>query len=430
MPLQTMEKLGLPVQVFVDPITGDVPSNTRANGLMWSDIVWMYQATDPLMRRNISVISKCNAVEQNGQVFLPANFVIDSDDNLFNVHHLNPAFRRLGVHRPDGTILSPGDTITCENDEGKVTLEWKDGVNGFNISENIERLENFRSLCQAAKYMTTSTPRCEQYLKEEMGKEVETFVNYNSVRFDHYDDVALAPHKEIRIMWQGSDTHYDDLFRIRKALQNVIKKYPEAKLIMWGLHSPALLGDIPPERIKLIPWLPYDTYHVKLVTVGPDINICPLTPTQFNNSRSAIKWYEASLLHDPAATIAQRAGAYQDEIEHGKTGLLFDTPNEFEEQLCTLIENEKQRRELASNAKDWVHENRDAFKVVPKLYEWFQQIRVKKRASTPIEVVPNEPFPAIDPNVHSRPAKSRARSVARKRRGNARPRRRRNPASL
>lgn len=388
MPLQTMERLNLPVQIMVDPLTADVPSERRAEAWMWSDIVWMYQATDPLMRRNIQVSKQRPGVKQGEHVWLPPNYIVDSDDNMFHVHPLNPSYRRLGVVGPDGMPLNPHDEegnptkIVCENAEGKVVYTWEHGQNGFNITENITRLEDYRSLCQAAGTMTCTTPRVEQYIKEEIGPETRTFVNPNCVRFDHYDDVHLAPHKGVRIMWQGSNTHYDDLFRLKDALQNVMRRYPEAELIMWGMNSKVIKGDIPDDRYRHIPWLPYDQYHLKMVHIGADICLAPLSPTRFNDSRSAIKWYEASLTHDPAVTLAQRSGAYQDEMEDGKTGLLFDTPEEFEEKLSLLIENTKLRRELAANAKDWVHENRDAFKVVPRLYEFFMQLREEKLANS------------------------------------------------
>lgn len=410
-PLQTMEKMGLDVEIIVDPLTTDVPSARRAEALMWSDIVWLYQATDPLMRRNMQVIGQRPGVKQDERVFLPPNFVIDTDDNLFCVHHLNPAFQRLGVLRTDGAPMFPNEAVNYINDKGEEVVLWKDGVNGFNVAENMARLEDYRSLCQTAKTMTCSTPRAEQYVKREIGPDTRTFVNPNCVRFDHYDDVHLAPHKGVRILWQGTRSHYDDLYRIREPLQRVMKKYPEAELIMWGLNMPSIVGDIPKEQVRHIPFMDHTSYTLKLVHLGHDIALAPLHTTTFNDSRSAIKWYEASLLHDPAVTLAQRSGAYQDEMVDGESGMLFNTPEEFEEKLCTLIENENLRRTLATNAKQWLHENRDAFKVVPKLYEFFQTLRSEKLASTDLsklEIVSNEPsVPAVKPNVRKRKVRSR-----------------------
>ena len=398
-PLQTMERLGLPVQVIIDPCTSDVPMERRRDGLIWSDIVWMYQATDPLMRHNIQVIKKTKAqMGEDEKLWYPANFVVDTDDNLFDVAPSNWAFKTMGVKNEDGSYLMPGGKVPARGDGRSDDYEWVDGENDFNIARNITTLEDYRSLCQTAGTMTCSTPATERMVKREMGDDLHTFVNPNSVRFDHYQDVALAPHKGIRILWQGSNTHYDDLFAMQPVLKRVAAKYPEATFIFWGVNKGPVMEGIPDSQLEIIPWMSYDAYHLRLVTVGPDINLCPLLPNRFNECRSGIKFYEGSLLHDPAATIAQRAGAYPDEIEHGKTGLLYDTEEELEAHLCNLIENEKTRRELATNAKDWVHENRDAFKIAPKLFEFFNEVRARKRLTTEIEVK-DAPVPTIEPDV-------------------------------
>lgn len=404
-PLQTMEALKLPVEVLIDDCSPHVPPDRRRDGLMWADIVWMYQATDPLLRHNIQIVSNMNAIraKKDGKVWLPANFIVDTDDDLFSVSPLNWAFKTLGIKDGHGKLLPPSrsledpNKIEYFNDAGDVIYRWIDGQEGFNISENIARLENYRSLCQSAGIMTCSTPETAKYAKREMGKKLQTFVNPNSVRFDHYLDLALAPHKEVRIMWQGSNTHYEDMYFIHKALGRVAQKYPETKFIFWGHDFKGLTKDIPREQFEHIPWMHYDKYHLRLVTIGPDINLCPLLPTPFGASRSAIKFYEGALLHDPAATLAQRTGAYADEIEHGKTGLLYDTEEEFEGHLCTLIENELYRRELAANAKDWVHENRDAFKIAPKLFEFFTKVRDEKRET--IEIEEEQDVPPEQPDI-------------------------------
>jgi glycosyltransferase involved in cell wall biosynthesis len=386
-PLQTMERLGLPVEVIIDDCTPDVSMERRRDGLMWSDIVWMYQATDPLMRHNMQVIKKLKAQKGgDDKLWYPSSFVVDTDDNLFDVSPSNWAFKTLGVKKSDSEYLMPGGSVPARGDGRSEDYEWRDGENGFNITSNITRLEDYRSLCQTADAVTCSTPATERMVKREIGDDTRTFVNPNCVRFDHYQDLALMPHKGVRILWQGSNTHYDDLFFMKPALVRVAAKYPDAKFIFWGVQKGPVTDGIPDEQLEFIPWMDYDAYHLRLVTVAPDINLCPLLPTRFNDCRSGIKFYEGSLLHDPAATIAQRAGAYTSEIQHDKTGLLYDTEEEFEAHLCNLIENTQKRQELATNAKDWVHENRDAFKVVPKLYEFFNEIRANKQLTTQVEV--------------------------------------------
>jgi hypothetical protein len=89
------------------------------------------------------------------------------------------------------------------------------------------------------------------------------------------------------------------------------------------------------------------------------------------------------VLKKPAATLAQNTAAYKDELKDGETGLLFNTPEEFESQLSRLIEDTKLRKTLAANAKDWVSENRDAMKEVPKMVSWWMQLREEKQKEQP-----------------------------------------------
>jgi len=124
----------------------------------------------------------------------------------------------------------------------------------------------------------------------------------------------------------------------------------------------------------------------------------------FNRCRTAIKWYEASVLKQPSATLAQETGPYQDEIQDGKTGLLFKTPEEFEHKLSMLIEDAGLRHTLAAGAKDWVSENRDAMKHVPAYIAYLQELR----AAAPKEQ-PHMPDAAFDKMVADIEAAEKAR---------------------
>jgi glycosyltransferase involved in cell wall biosynthesis len=121
-------------------------------------------------------------------------------------------------------------------------------------------------------------------------------------------------------------------------------------------------------------WVDHGAHYLKLATIDYDINIIPLVENKFNLGKSALKWYESSALNKPVCTLAADVGPYK-EIEHGKTGLLFNGEDDFVEKIGALIENEKLRRELAQNAHDWVWENRDAEKWAPKLMGLMVELR-------------------------------------------------------
>jgi len=252
--------------------------------------------------------------------------------------------------------------------------------------------------------VTCSTERVADYVKRGATPR-RTYVLPNLVRFDHYPQIELAKDPgRLNILWQGGQNHYDDWYPLRNALGNITKKYPQVHWIMWGVVYDWVTELIPPHRMTFQPWAPYEEYKLRRVMVGDDINLAPLQDNVFNRCRTAIKWYEASVLKQPSATLAQETGPYADEIQDGKTGLLFKTPEEFEHKLSTLIEDATLRHTLAAGAKDWVSENRDAMKHVPAYIAYLQELR----AAAPKEQ-PHMPDAAFDKMVAEIEAAEKAR---------------------
>jgi glycosyltransferase involved in cell wall biosynthesis len=77
--------------------------------------------------------------------------------------------------------------------------------------------------------------------------------------------------------------------------------------------------------------------------------------------------------------LASNYGPYK-EIEDGKTGLLYDTPEEFVQKLSVLIENAELRKTLADGAKEWVRANRFAEVTAVGHAEFLRELRSIKKA--------------------------------------------------
>ena len=385
-PLKTIEDMGL-AQVMMDDLAPNIPIQQRVNAVAHSDVCLFYQPTSASLLHDMKTMNEWKqARDEKGDWRCPPSFVVDTDDDLFSVHPMNPAFRDLGIRTPDGKDLEDGTEIGFADEHGGRQVMWRDKANGFDIQHNRATLQSLRDLAQNADAVTCSTPGCLEYVQREL-KPKRQFVNPNAVRFDHYPDlrgvhIEKDNPNEVRILWQGSPTHYEDWHAIRHQLASVLRKYPHVRLVIWGVVYPWVMEMLNPDQVIHHKWMPYEQYKPSLVTMGHDINLAPLLPTRFSASRSAIKWYESSLLKRPAATLAQRAGAFS-EIIHRETGLLFDEPHEFQDGLCELIEDATLRKTLAENARDWVRENRDAFKLAPKLLEFYESVRRERAESTP-----------------------------------------------
>lgn len=388
-PFKTAQKMGIARTAidFHDRIYPHM-EDLRRMSVLYADIVQHYQTYGPgfsFSAKEAGTMSTYWETEDKWNT--PPNFVIDTDDDLFNVMPLNPVFPKLGWQW-NGQPIPKGGAVSVEMGDGQRMIIVEDGKNGFDVERNVRNLAQFRENLKTADLVTASTHRVAEYVIREVGKQ-NVHVFPNCIDFDDYPTLNLVQDDKVRVLWQGSATHAEDLWPYRLIMGKIHKAYPNVEFIIFGQPYAWLMRELDETRTTHIPWCPYFEYKLRMPMMNHDINLCLLHDSVFNRSRSAIKWYESSCLTKPAATLAQSTGAYQDEIAHGKTGLLFNTEEEFEKGLCTLIEDATLRKELASNAKDWVHDNRDPRKHVPDLIAAYQKLRDARRtvmvAPAPIE---------------------------------------------
>lgn len=381
-PLKTAEDLGLPVRMVIDRNDVTVSGEERVKMFCEADMILLYQPVGEHPVNNIKGVQSFLPSKRDGEWKWPPTVVIESDDNLFNVSPLNQAFKSLGTRDMEGREIPLGHHIgVVQGGERKVL--WKDNENGFSLAKNRHTLATYRKLLEMADAVTCSTEGVAQAIRKEVEpRRIKVFPNL--VRMDWYEQVDLAedPFK-VKILWQGGIAHYEDWFPLREALGNITKKYPEVEWVIWGAQFPWVKELIPSHRMTFKGWCPYQEYRLRLAMIGHDISLAPLSPNVFNDCRSAIKFYEASVLKKPAATLAQNTGPYKAEILNGETALLFDGPKDFEEKLSRLIEDVKERKRLAANAKDWVNENRNAMKEVPKQVRFWEELRETRKTEQP-----------------------------------------------
>jgi glycosyltransferase involved in cell wall biosynthesis len=382
LPLWTMHKMRLPIELEIDDFDASLSNDDRFRNAISSDIYMMYQVITPMLKQLMNdARSMPYQYAPNGDKLASCSFVIDTDDDLFNVSPLNSAFANLGYKDFHGNLLKDGDKIWGRHPgTNEPILMWEDGGN-VDYAVNRAKLDAFRENLRGAELITCSTEGTKEYVLRELGDEAASKIHIfpNCIDLGDYPKIDLAPHPdEIRILWQGSPTHWEDLVLVKDAMARVAKKNPRVKFIFWGADYPVITSALPASQCELISWNDYRIYKLRLATIGHDIAIAPLRESVFNNARSAIKWYESSSIWRPAATVAANVGPFKREMEDGKTGLLFDNPDQFEEKLQALIDDETLRNTLASNAKDWVKTNRDPVTHSMKLFEKYQEVRAAR----------------------------------------------------
>ena len=397
-PLKTAAELGLIEYIFDGQNTsqGWWTPQQRALWAAASDVHLYFMPASKTLLKNWEAIRALPPMpDGEGILVYPPSMVFDADDNLNAVSPFADTFVRLGTRAPDGTLLKPGDRIMIEDPSGSgehIPL-WEDGgtygSSTFDIARNLETVHSVHEIAQAADAVTVTCERLAQVYREENKITKPIYVYPNCMRPDDFPRVDLAPHPdEVRILWQGGASHFEDWFPLREAAGRVARKYPHTKWIVWGTMWKSVAKFIPEAQFEFLPWMNFERYFSRLVTIGHDINLAPLQRTRFTECKSAIKFYEASLIHEPAVTLASNTPPY-DEIQENETGLLFSSPEEFETKLGALIEDATLRKRLASNAKDWVLTHRNAYREVPKLVEFWRSLRpVPPKIVTP-SLVPN-----------------------------------------
>lgn len=388
--------LGLPFKGMIDTNDAGIDPETRIRAFCEADAILLYQPIGEPTLHNARLAKSFLPSLRDGDWKYPPTLIVDSDDNLFNVNPKNPAYRTLGIRDPDGKEV-PAGHVLGEVENGVKKMLWHDsecspdycgGEPGkpcqrrTDFTRNRQNLETYRGLAELADVVTCTTSEVAKSIQKGCTPQ-RTEVFPNLIRFNDYPQIDLMAKNQVRILWQGGASHFEDWYPLRDAMGEITKKYTQVHWVIWGQMYHWAADLIPPDRYTYLSWCPYHEYKLRRVMIGEDISLAPLADNHFNRCRSAIKWYEASVSKRPAATLAQNTGPYKAEIEHGKTGMLFDNPTDFVENLSKLIVDREFRREIASNAKDWVRENRDAMREVPKWMAFLEEMRETAKKTHP-----------------------------------------------
>ncbi|MEM2073841.1 MAG: hypothetical protein QXO33_04765 [Nitrososphaeria archaeon] len=198
----------------------------------------------------------------------------------------------------------------------------------------------------------------------------------------------------LRVGFQGSTSHLLDVIFMVRALKDLASKF-DFELHIWGIDLNFLnyndyfetllrkaLGVLDVDnlnleeisnvylkyiyelwqslkeaeaaglKIRCHAWVNLYDYYIKFSYLNFDIGLAPLQDTIFNRCKSALKFYEYSIFGIP--TAASNVIPYSLECNY----LIDNTYESWFEKLGALISDEKLRKRVAEEAREWVFANR------------------------------------------------------------------------
>ncbi len=159
----------------------------------------------------------------------------------------------------------------------------------------------------------------------------------------------------LKLLYMGTSTHKPDLLSLTRVFRKLSTKYPDIQLISVGIEPPDEVSQV--ITTKYIPKLSdnYTEFAQKLPLINGNIAIAPLVANEFNRGKSPLKYFEYSAVSLPA--VYSNIEPYSEVVQHGKTGFLATTDEEWLNYIERMIVDKDLRRKIAHEAKQDVIKN-------------------------------------------------------------------------
>lgn len=283
-----------------------------------------------------NIVDLMTELKKEGQLF-----VIDYDDNVFNVSPLSPHYVDYGTEE---VRIPIGDSIRDL---------WIDGVN-IDLKKNKLRRDMTIRAIEVADLITVTT----DILADAYRKYTDNVaVLPNCIDLSIWQKLPMQ-NDSIRLFWQGGWSHYEDWYEIKDAVRIVMNKYPQCKLVLMGFKWDYLLEGIDKDQIEYHEWVVTPAYPYKVTILNPDIALIPLRDTEFNRCKSPIKWIEQSALSVPSVT--SHVSPYADiATEHNGVFIENNDTGAWVAGISMLIEDSILRAKIGGEANRYVRQNFD-----------------------------------------------------------------------
>lgn len=247
--------------------------------------------------------------------------------------------------------------VNCARRYGKCLItEIDDAIfstSYYNSAVNYHRpgdflTQVFANQLQMSDGVIVSTPYLKNYY-EKYHKSVH--VVENAIDLSLWRPITPPRRPEVNLGWVGGASHNEDLGLIKEAVFKVLERdgvgfnclhgtpdfFKGHKKIRWNTTFKAI-----------------NKYPKWVSKAGFDIGLAPLMDNAFNRSKSNLRWLEMSAMGIP--TVASPLNHFKETIEHGVTGFLANSTEEWITHLLRLIDEPALRENVGKNARNEVKE--------------------------------------------------------------------------
>lgn len=268
--------------------------------------------------------------------------VVEHDDNMFDISPWSVHYQEFGTENVQVDV------------NGKPEWLWRNGVN-IDLRENRARIDGFKLAVEKADMVQVTQPILAEVYKQ-FNANVVTLPN--CVDGNIWRKLPLKKRDDIRLMWSGGSSHYQDVFILKDVLPAIAKKYPEVKIVMMGCQWKALIKDIPKDQYEFEEWVPTEAYPYKHAILDIDISLIPLEDNKFNRCKSHIKLIEQSFLGVPS--ITSYVPPYSDFYAGNNMVMTANNDKDWYDAISRLVEDEATRKSIGHNAEICARRDFDA----------------------------------------------------------------------
>lgn len=194
----------------------------------------------------------------------------------------------------------------------------------------------------------------------EYNKNVIVFPNLFHPQF--WTGLPKRPKNRLVVGIQGGPNHVKDWEPLADLFRSLAMRFPDLHFLVAG-YWPSWTQDLQLAlggRLQLEPYLPVEQYQDSVNKI--DIGLCMVEDSDFNRTKSVVKWVEHSLC---GAACVVSPTLYGEVVEHGKTGLVARNPGEWYEHVAELASNKTKRLRIGEAARTYCKNHYSLFD-----YKW------------------------------------------------------------